>query len=95
MDLAYGQSLRFKIASSLEKGFSSDVAHFRRAAHDVAAMTEIARPSFRAYAACMLRTLRVLYSDEGRSLLRGTTRVPKAKLLLVENLYQLKRVVTI
>ena len=93
MDVSYGQHLRVKISAALEKGSDADVGQIIAVAQDVIGMAENAQPHFRSYAASTLLVLQVLYGESNEAFLKGNERVPKLKLLLVENLCGLKRMV--
>jgi len=89
-DIAYGQVLRTKMVSALERGSDADVSQILGMAEDVISMSRSAVPNFRSYCASTLSVLAVLYSPSNANFLAEIERVPVLKLRLVDNLHGLK-----
>jgi len=92
-DSLYGQQLRMK-ASAVRPGMAdAESGQIVRWAEDSKEMVDKTRPHFLVYAIGTLRVLQLLYAESNQPFLQGNDLVVKLKLMLVENLFQLKRMV--
>ena len=93
MDVYYGHFLRFKISVNLEKGASSQVDEIIRASEDRAEISLKRGPHLKSIAFSLFQILKVMCRDSSKSFREDIDKSKILKNLLVENFYQLKRMV--